>query len=75
MPETIGDFGQLGKYPTHPRLIDWLAVEFRQRKWSMKQMHRLIVTSATYRQSSRATPELLETLFGEKMDPEEMKTA
>jgi hypothetical protein len=41
-------------------LLDWLAVEFRERGWSMKAMHRLIVTSATYRQSSRVTPELLQ---------------
>ena len=41
-------------------LLDWLAMEFMDRSWSVKDMHRLIVNSATYRQSSRVTPELLE---------------
>ncbi|MCU1259202.1 MAG: Protein of unknown function (DUF1553)/Protein of unknown function (DUF1549)/Planctomycete, partial [Bryobacterales bacterium] len=45
--------------PTHPELLDWLAVEFMDRNWSMKNIHRLIVTSATYRQTSRVSPELL----------------
>jgi hypothetical protein len=57
---TTEDFGFQGELPTHPELLDWLAVEFVKRGWSMKAMHRLIVTSATYRQSSRVTPELLE---------------
>lgn len=56
---TTEDFGYQGEAPTHPDLLDWLAVEFASRGWSIKQMHKLIVTSATYRQSSRATPELL----------------
>jgi hypothetical protein len=56
---TLGDFGFQGDPPTHPELLDWLAVEFMQRGWSVKQMHKLIVMSETYRQSSRATPELL----------------
>ena len=56
---TVGDFGLQGDAPTHPELLDWLAVEFMQRGWSVKQMHKLIVTSATYRQSSAATPERL----------------
>jgi hypothetical protein len=56
---TLGDFGFQGEAPTHPELLDWLAVEFMKRGWSMKQMHRLIVTSATYRQSSAATPDRL----------------
>ena len=55
---TPEDFGVQSEYPTHGRLLDWLAVEFRERGWSSKAMHRLIVTSATYRQSSRMTPEL-----------------
>lgn len=54
---TTEDFGTRGEPPTHPALLDWLAAEFIRRGWSMKAMHRLIVTSATYRQSSRATPE------------------
>ncbi len=56
--ETSEDFGAQGEPPTHPELLDWLATEFVRQKWSLKAMHRLIVTSATYRQSSRVTPEL-----------------
>jgi hypothetical protein len=55
--KTTEDFGYQGSPPTHPELLDWLAVEFRRQGWSLKKMHRLIVTSATYRQSSRVTPE------------------
>jgi hypothetical protein len=58
--ETDEDFGAQGSAPTHPELLDWLAREFIQRGWSMKAMHRLIATSATYRQSSRARPDLAE---------------
>jgi hypothetical protein len=58
--DTPEDFGLQGDKPSHPELLDWLAVEFMDRGWSLKQLHRLIVTSATYRQSSRVTPELLE---------------
>jgi hypothetical protein len=50
--ETIGDFGRLGRYPSHPELLDWLAVEFRESGWNTKKLLRLIVTSSTYRQSS-----------------------
>lgn len=53
--ETLEDFGTQGERPTHPELLDWLAVEFMERGWSMKQLHRLIVLSETYRQDSRAT--------------------
>jgi hypothetical protein len=56
--ETAEDFGTQGEKPTHPELLDWLAVEFMDRGWSMKAIHRLIVTSATYRQSSKLTPTL-----------------
>jgi mono/diheme cytochrome c family protein len=56
--ETENDFGTQGTPPSHPELLDWLASEFVRRGWSMKAMHRLIVTSATYRQSSRARPDL-----------------
>ena len=56
---TTEDFGYQGEPPTHPELLDWLAVEFVKQGWSLKKLHRLIVTSATYRQSSRVTPELL----------------
>jgi hypothetical protein len=55
---TTEDFGKQGVPPTHPELLDWLAVEFKQGGWSVKSLHRMIVTSATYRQSARARPEL-----------------
>ncbi len=58
--ETVEDFGTQGERPTHPELLDWLATEFVQRGWSLRAMDRLIVTSATYRQASRTTPELIE---------------
>jgi mono/diheme cytochrome c family protein len=58
--ETENDFGTQGTPPSHPELLNWLAVEFMDRGWSLKQMHRLIVTSATYRQSSKARPDLRE---------------
>jgi hypothetical protein len=54
---TPEDFGTQSEAPSHPELLDWLAVEFMDRGWSVKEMHRLIVNSATYRQSSRVTPE------------------
>jgi hypothetical protein len=53
------DLGTQSDPPSHPELLDWLAVEFMDLGWAMKKLHRLIVTSATYRQSSRVTPELL----------------
>jgi len=56
---TQEDFGSQGEAPTHPALLDWLAVEFRHSGLSMKHLHRLIVTSAVYRQSTRVSPELL----------------
>lgn len=55
--ETANDFGRNGTLPTHPELLDWLANEFVRGGWSVKQMHRLIVLSATYRQSTRFVPE------------------
>ena len=55
---TSEDFGTQGDRPTNPELLDWLASEFRMRGWSMKQMIRLMVTSATYRQASNARPEI-----------------
>lgn len=54
--KTSEDFGVQSEYPVHRDLLDWLAVEFREQGWSMKHINRLIVTSATYRQSSRMTP-------------------
>ena len=58
--ETEEDFGAQGSGPTNPELLAWLAREFIQQGWSMKKMQRLILTSATYRQSSRARPDLAE---------------
>src|SRR5262249_62319533 len=66
---TTEDFGYQGEPPTNPKLLDWLAVEFVKRGWSLKALHRLIVTSATYRQSSQVTPELL------KKDPQNLLLA
>jgi hypothetical protein len=57
---SVEDFGSMGEAPSHPELLDWLATEFVRQHWSMKAMHRLIVTSATYRQSSRVSPDLLQ---------------
>jgi hypothetical protein len=55
--DSPGDFGTLGNRPTHPELLDWLAAEMVARGWSLKAMHRLIMTSTTYRQSSHRRPE------------------
>ncbi|HUR57350.1 MAG TPA: DUF1549 domain-containing protein, partial [Opitutaceae bacterium] len=55
--ETAGDFGIMGDRPSHPELLDWLAVEFRESGWDVKKFYRLLVTSATYRQSANATPD------------------
>ena len=57
---TLDDAGARSAWPTHLPLLDWLAVEFIESGWSMKQIHKLIVTSRTYRQSSRVTGEHLE---------------
>ena len=57
---TLEDFGFQGELPTHPELLDWLAIEFPKRGWSQKQMHKLIVMSATYQQSSHVSPALKE---------------
>ncbi len=57
---TSEDFGTQADAPSHPELLDWLAVEFMERGWSRKELHKLIVTSAAYRQASKVTPELLE---------------
>jgi hypothetical protein len=57
---TLEDFGFQGELPSHPELLDWLAAEFVKQDWSLKRMHKLIVMSATYQQSSRVTPELKE---------------
>ncbi len=55
---TSEDFGKQSEAPSHPELLDWLAVELMENGWSLKRIHRLIVNSAVYRQSSKITPEL-----------------
>jgi hypothetical protein len=62
--KTTEDFGSQGEWPTHPELLDWLATEFVRTGWDVKAMQKLIVTSATYRQSSRGSQDLL------RRDPE-----
>ena len=62
--KTSENFGVQGELPSHPALLDWLAVEFIRRDWNVEQMHRLIVTSATYRQASIVTSAL------QQSDPE-----
>ena len=64
--KTSEDFGTQGEPPSHPELMDWLATEFIRQGWHMKAMHRLIVTSAMYRQSANVTPEMKER------DPEDI---
>lgn len=58
--KTLEDFGSQGEWPSHPALLDWLAVDFVESGWDIKRMLKQMVMSATYRQSSRVTPELLE---------------
>ena len=62
--KTAGDFGAQGEQPSHPELLDWLAIELEQNGWNVKELLKTIVTSATYRQSSMSTPELV------RSDPE-----
>ena len=54
--ETTEDFGIMGQRPSHPELLDWLAVEFRESGWNVKHMYKLMVMSAAYRQSAKSTP-------------------
>src|SRR5213594_2635987 len=58
--ETSEDFGTQGERPSHPELLDWLATEFLREGTRFKALHRLIATSASYRQTSRVTPALIE---------------
>ena len=58
--ETTENFGLMGDRPSHPQLLDWLAVDFREHGWTVKRFYRQLVLSAVYRQSARATPALLE---------------
>jgi len=62
---TLDDFGNAGVAPTHPELLDWLALELVRGGWSLKALHRLIMTSTAYRQSSRVTPDR------ERLDPDD----
>jgi hypothetical protein len=57
---TSGDFGVAGELPSHPDLLDWMAVEFRESGWDVKKFFKLLVTSAAYRQAAITTPEKLE---------------
>src|SRR4029078_6785178 len=54
---TSGDFGVTGGLRTHPEWLDWLAVEFREKGWDVKEFFKLLVTSAAYRQAATVTPE------------------
>src|ERR1051326_7667786 len=58
--KTSGDFGVAGELPSHPELLDWMAIEFREKGWDIREFFKLLVTSATYRQASVVTPEKLE---------------
>ncbi len=58
---TVEDFGSQGEWPTHPDLLDWLAVEFMESGWDLKGLAKTIVMSAAYRQSSRTRPDLMES--------------
>jgi len=58
--ETSEDFGTQGEPPSHPQLLDWLATELMRDSWSLKALHKTIVMSAAYRQSSKPTPELIQ---------------
>ncbi|MBL8829465.1 MAG: DUF1553 domain-containing protein, partial [Planctomycetaceae bacterium] len=62
--KSLDNFGKMGVPPSHPELLDWLAKEFVRSGWSVKAMHRLLVTSSVYRQSSQWTPDR------ERLDPE-----
>lgn len=76
---TPSDFGYVGDEPTHPELLDWLAVEFAAQKWDLKQMHRLMVTSAVYRQAGAKSPaedrenRLLSHFPRRRLDGEELR--
>ncbi len=67
--KTTGDFGMQGELPSHPELLDWLAVDFMQHGWNIKRLMKQLLMSATYRQSSKVTPEKV------KEDPENVYLA
>jgi hypothetical protein len=58
--KTVEDFGNQGEMPSHPKLLDWLAINFMDTGWDVKALHKLMVMSNTYQQFSKATPELME---------------
>ena len=62
--KTLENFGKQGERPSHPELLDWLATEFVARGWSMKELHRLLMNSRTYRQASEVQPDV------DRLDPE-----
>jgi len=64
---TSGDFGITGEAPSHPELLDWLAVDFREQGWDTKKFFKMLVMSSTYRQAGTATPEKLEKDPGNKL--------
>ncbi|MFM7517757.1 MAG: PSD1 and planctomycete cytochrome C domain-containing protein, partial [Pirellula sp.] len=72
--ETLGNFGRSGSPPSHPELLDWLAVDFIEHGWSIKRLHRQIMRSTAYRQSSRrpsqSTFDSAAIVSGEQIDPE-----
>ena len=67
--ETPDNFGRQGALPTHPQLLDWLALDFMQHGWTLKRLHRMIMTSSVYRQSSRQPAEDQPSV-AKKIDPE-----
>ena len=66
--ETVANFGRLGTPPTHPELLDWLAVDFMENGWKIKRLHKLIMTSTVYRQSSRRSRDKQSSMAA-KVDP------
>ena len=65
--KSVDDFGIMGESPTHPELLDWLAVEFRESGWDVKHLFELMVTSSAYRQNATTTPEKLEKDPGNRL--------
>ena len=72
---TPSDFGTLGEKPSHPELLDWLTADFVEHGWSLKRLHRQIVTSATYRQSAGPATRLLEAMPTKRLDAEQVRDA
>ena len=65
--ETTEDFGVMGARPSHPELLDWLAIDFREHGWDVKRFYKQIVMSATYRQAARSTPQQMEKDPGNRL--------